>query len=251
MKALLLNSGVGRRMGDSTAIRPKCMCEIGEGYTILNRQLTLLAGAGVKEAVITVGPFAPMLKAHVAGLGLPIAVTYVPNPIYDKTNYIYSMHLAAQHLGDDILLLHGDLVLEKSVLDDLLSMKIREKSAVAVDSTLPLPQKDFKARLENGRVAAIGVEFFGPDCVACQPAYFWRREDFAAWMEAIGAFCRRGEVKVYAENAFNEKQGAIPLYALELCGRLCHEIDTPEDLQTVSAMFMKSLQAEKKGGAAL
>jgi choline kinase len=68
---------------------------------------------------------------------------------------------------------------------------------------------------------------------------------------SIGDFCRRGDVKVYAENAFNEKQGAIPLYPMELNGRLCHEIDTPEDLKTVSGMFMRSLQEEEKGGAAL
>ncbi len=248
MKALLLNSGVGRRMGESTALRPKCMCEIGGDYSILSRQLTLLDSAGIRETVITVGPFAPQLKSYVDSLGLHMKITYVPNALYEKTNYIYSMHLAAEHLNDDILLLHGDLVLEKSVLDDLLSL---EKSSVAVDSTLPLPQKDFKARIIDGRVMAIGIEFFGPDCLACQPAYFWKKEDFAAWMQAIGGFCSRGDVKVYAENAFNEKQGAIPLYPMELNGRLCHEIDTPEDLKTVSAMFLESLQTEEKGGATL
>jgi phosphoenolpyruvate phosphomutase len=251
MKALLLNSGVGRRMGESTALRPKCMCEIGGGYTILSRQLTLLDRAGVRETVITVGPFAPQLKSYVDSLGLKMKITYVPNPLYDKTNYIYSMHLAKEQLNDDILLLHGDLVLEKSVLNDLLSSLSKRKSAVAVDSTVPLPQKDFKARIADGRVMAIGIEFFGPDCLASQPAYFWKKEDFAAWMQSIGDFCRRGDVKVYAENAFNEKQGAIPLYPMELNGRLCHEIDTPEDLKTVSGMFLRSLQEEEKGGAAL
>ncbi len=248
MKALLLNSGVGHRMGELTSRQPKCMCPIGGGYTILSRQLTQLAQLGVREAVITVGPFARTLMDHIGGLGLPVKITYVPNPLYSQTNYIYSMYLAAEHLDDDILLLHGDLVLETNVLEELLSSC---KSAVAVDSTLPLPQKDFKARLQNGRVIAIGVSLFGGDCLACQPAYFWRREDFAAWMEAIGDFCRRGTANVYAENAFNGKEGAIPLYPLELHGRLCHEIDTPEDLHAVSEMFLRSLKAEGKGGAAL
>ena len=248
MKALLLNSGIGHRMGEITSQKPKCMCPIGQGYTILSRQLTQLAQLGVGEAVITVGPFAQTLMDHIGGLGLPVKITYVPNPLYSRTNYIYSMHLAAEHLEDDILLLHGDLVLETGVLKELL---ISRKSAVAVDSTLPLPQKDFKARLQNGRVVAIGVSLFGGDCLACQPAYFWRREDFAAWMEAIGDFCRRNMIDVYAENAFNEKGGAIPLYPLELHGRLCHEIDTPEDLHTVSGMFLQSLKAEGKRGAAL
>lgn len=248
MKALLLNSGIGHRMGELTSRQPKCMSPIGGGYTILSRQLTQLAQLGIRETVITVGPFAGTLMDYANGLQLPMKITYVPNPLYSQTNYIYSMHLAAEYLDDDILLLHGDLVLETGVLKELL---ISQKSTVTVDSTLPLPRKDFKARIQNGRVVAIGVSFFGGDCLACQPAYFWRRKDFAAWMEAIGDFCRRGTVSVYAENAFNEKEGAIPLYPLELHGRLCHEIDTPEDLQTVSGMFLRSLKAEGIGGAAL
>ena len=238
MKALILNSGVGQRMGALTQNAPKCMTPIGAGYTIISRQLTELAGAGVREIVITTGPFAERLKAHIGGLGLPLNITYVPNPIYQETNYIYSMHLAAEHLQDDILLLHGDLVLESSVLKDLLSSGV---SSVAVDSTLPLPEKDFKAKLANGRVAAIGIEFFGFDCAACQPAYFWREEDFAAWMRSISDFCASGQRRVYAENAFNAQSGAIPLYPMELIGRLCNEIDNPQDLEAVSRRFLATL----------
>lgn len=238
MKALLLNSGVGSRMGSMTKHSPKCMCPIGAGYTILSRQLTLIAETGIREAVITVGPFAGLLQEHVAGLNLPLHVTYVPNPLYSETNYIYSMHLAAEHLDDDILLLHGDLVLESSVLLDLTASK---KSMVAVDSTLPLPDKDFKARVQGGYVTAIGVEFFGPDCVACQPAYHFLREDFAAWMKAIGAFCSNAQRKVYAENAFNAQNGAIPLHPMELNSRLCNEIDNLQDLEIVSRRFLQTL----------
>ena len=237
MKALLLNSGVGSRMGSLTKHGPKCMSSIGAGYTILSRQLTLIAEVGIREAVITVGPFAGLLKEHVAGLNLPLHITYVPNPLYSETNYIYSMHLAAEHLDDDILLLHGDLVLESSVLWDLTASK---KSVVAVDSTLPLPDKDFKARVQGGYVTAIGVAFFGPDCVACQPAYFWQREDFAAWMKAVGAFCSNGQRRVYAEDAFNGQSGAIPLHPLELNGRLCNEIDNLQDLEAVSRRFLQT-----------
>ena len=238
MKALLLNSGVGQRMGDFTENNPKCMVPIGKGYTIISRQLTQIAKIGIPEVVVTVGPFADQLKAYIESLRLPMDITYVSNPIYRETNYIYSMYLAREHLLDDILLLHGDLVLECSVLSDLIKSPV---STVAVDSTLPLPEKDFKAKLNHGRVAAIGIEFFGPDCVACQPAYLWRQADFEAWMEAIERFCLSGQMKVYAENAFNAQKGAIPLYPLELNGRLCNEIDNPDDLEIISQRFMKTL----------
>lgn len=244
MKALILNSGIGQRMGDFTKSAPKCMTPIGAGYTIISRQLTQLTHAGIREVVITTGPFAALLKDHIESLALPMNIIYVQNPIYQDTNYIYSMHLAAAMLKDDILLLHGDLVLESSVLHDLINSPA---STVAVDSALPLPEKDFKARLKNGRITAIGIEFFGADCVACQPAYFFKQVDFLAWLKSIGVFCESGQRRVYAENAFNAISGDIPLYPKELSGRLCNEIDNVQDLQTISKRFMNTLIKEEAG----
>lgn len=229
-------------MGPLTRHQPKGMTELGGGYTILSRQLQLLCQAGVEQAVVTTGPFPQALRSHVEGLGLPLSVSYVHSPQYQTSNYIVSMHLAAPLLaGADVLLLHGDLVLEASVLKDLLR---HPENAMAVDATLPLPQKDFKAKLREGRIIAVGVDLFGPDCVACQPAYRWQAEGFACWMDGISQFLERGETQVYAENAFNALGGALPLYPLELAGRLCHEVDTPQDLEAIRPRFFHSLSQQ-------
>ena len=55
MKALILNSGLGSRMGILTSEQPKCMTEIGTHETILSRQLKQIADAGIEEAAITTG----------------------------------------------------------------------------------------------------------------------------------------------------------------------------------------------------
>ena len=55
MKALILNSGMGSRMGVLTAEQPKCMTEISGKETILSRQLRQLAEAGIDEVVMTTG----------------------------------------------------------------------------------------------------------------------------------------------------------------------------------------------------
>ena len=55
MKALILNSGLGSRMGVLTSEHPKCMTEISTGETILSRQLRQIADAGIEEVVITTG----------------------------------------------------------------------------------------------------------------------------------------------------------------------------------------------------
>lgn len=103
MKALILNSGLGSRMGEYTRNRPKGMVEIGGGQTIVSRLLTQLSGS-VNDVVITTGPFADTLRAHIASLGLPITVRYAHNPEYANTNYIVSIVNAAPLLqGDDVL----------------------------------------------------------------------------------------------------------------------------------------------------
>ncbi len=243
MKALLLNSGIGSRLGALTASSPKCMCPIGANYTILKRQLELICGAGIREVVITTGYLAEKLEAHARECTPQLHFTFVHNPVYRETNYIYSMHLAADALrGDDILLLHGDLVLQRGVIEDLMTA---ETSVMTVDRTLPLPQKDFKAKIIDGRIRAVGVNTFGDDCVACQAAYKWRAADFARWMANIASFCAAGKRNVYAEEAFNALDGSLPLYPLEMKGRLCAEIDNPEDLAAVSARFLELLKEEK------
>lgn len=242
MKALILNSGTGSRMGALTHDQPKCMTDIGGGYTILSRQLLELHRAGVAEAVITTGAHAEALRTHVAGLGLPLTVTYVHSERFATTNYIVSMDLAAPHLlGCGALLLHGDLVLEPSVYRDLLAAP---RSVMAVDDTLPLPEKDFKAQLQDGRIVAVGVDRFGADCVACQPAYRLHRAALAQWLAAIAGLVARGETRVYAENALNALNGSLPLWPLALNGRLCAEIDNPTDLAAVRARFHGVLAAE-------
>ena len=150
MKALILNSGLGERMDTITVARPKCMTDISETDSILSRQLRLLAEAGITEIVMTTGYLDEILIEYCHSLQFPLHYTFIKNPIYDQTNYIYSIYCAREALMDeDILLLHGDLVFEASVLADALAF---EGSCMKVSSTLPLPEKDFKAVVENGMV---------------------------------------------------------------------------------------------------
>ena len=148
MKALILNSGLGKRMGVLTSEHPKCMTEISFSDTILSRQLKLLAKAGIEQVVMTTGLFDNILVNYCKSLNLPLEFRFVKNPIYDKTNYIYSIYCAKDLLqGQDILLMHGDLVFEESALDDILSY---DGSCMATSTTLELPEKDFKAVVEGG-----------------------------------------------------------------------------------------------------
>ena len=185
MKALILNSGLGSRMGALTNDHPKCMTPVSPEETILSRQLEQLAAAGVAEIVITTGYHDPVLRDYCASLSLPISITFVNNPRYAETNYIYSIFLAREYLDDDFLLLHGDLVFDDEVLDLVLASPV---SCMAVSSTLPLPDKDFKAQVENGRVMKVGIDLFD-HAMEAQAFYKLKKESAGIWLNKIAEFC--------------------------------------------------------------
>lgn len=230
MKALILNSGMGSRMGVLTSEHPKCMTEISANETILSRQLQQVVDAGIEEVVITTGLFDSVLVNYCQSLELPVHITFVHNPKYQDTNYIYSIYCACEYLDDDVILMHGDLVFENSVMAQVMEC---ETSCMTVSTTLPLPEKDFKAVIQDGCITKVGIDFFN-DAVAAQPLYKILKNDWKVWMDQIVAFCESDNTSCYAENAFNEVSDKCNIYLLDVKNQLCSEIDNPEDLAVVS-----------------
>ena len=231
MKALILNSGLGHRMGVLTSEHPKCMTEISSKETILSRQLKMIADAGIKEVVMTTGYYDDVLIKYCHHFDLPIHITFVNNSLYDKTNYIYSIYCAKEELkDDDIVLMHGDLVFENTVFDAVVCNK---DSCMTVSSTVELPEKDFKAVVSEGIIEKVGIEFFD-NAMAAQPLYKINKEDWLVWLANIERFCELDNRKCYAENAFNEVSDKCVIKPLDVENALCAEIDTPEDLAVVS-----------------
>ena len=212
MKALILNSGMGSRMGVLTSEHPKCMTEISVHETILSRQLKQIADAGIRDVVITTGLFDTVLTEYCRKLRLPLEFTFVKNPVYDKTNYIYSIYCAREYLDDDILLMHGDLVFENEVLDRVLAEK---GSCMAVSSTMPLPEKDFKAQVRDGTVMKVGVDIFD-DAVEAQALYRLRSRFYKNLMEIKYDNTRTGQ----ADDGIAAEEEALDKEPIEVLGEL-------------------------------
>lgn len=233
MKALILNSGLGTRMGVLTSEHPKCMTEISAKETILSRQLRLLADCGISDVVMTTGAFDAVLVKYCQELDTPLNITFVKNPAFAETNYIYSIYCAKEYLADDdIVLMHGDLVFEESVLSDVVNSK---DSVMAVSSTLPLPDKDFKAVVQNGVVKKVGIEFFN-EAMAAQALYKLNKETWNIWLNKIVEYCESDDAskkKCYAENALNEITETCEIKSYDVQNALCNEIDNVEDLAVV------------------
>lgn len=228
MHAVILNSGVGSRLGKYTEKNPKCMVELADGETILLRQLRLLQAVGIHDVIISTGYLSDMLMDYVKELSLDISYTWVHNEMYLDTNYIVSMDKIPA-VNDDIVLMHGDLVFSEKVLRQLIDSDV---SGVIVDTSLELPEKDFKAQLTDGKVDKIGINYFGEDCVALQPLYYLKNKDWVLWKEEIAGFCAQGNTKVYAEEAYNQISN-MQICPIDIKGDLCAEIDNEQDLMRV------------------
>ncbi len=228
-QAIILNSGTGSRMGELTDNRPKCLVELSEDETILSRQLRLLSGLGLNDIIITTGPFEEKIKAHLKEGFDKLHLSYVNNPLYRDTNYIYSMYLLGDAISEDVILMHGDMIFDREVLEKL--VKIEYDDAVLVDPHVELPEKDFKGLLKEGQVRKIGVDVFGPQAVSLQPVYKLSSVFFTAWMEEIRRFVEDDNVKVYAENALNNLLDELVLHPVELKEQFCMEVDDEKDLE--------------------
>jgi len=239
IRVIILNSGTGSRMGELTSNRPKCLVEIGTGETILGRQLAILQSFGLRDIMITTGPFEEKIRAYAASNPENLQVSLINNPAYEKTNYIYSLVLAGEEMGDqvpaEVILLHGDLVFDAVVVERLLADG--NKNAVLTNPHIALPEKDFKAELENSLVKKIGVDVFGRNCVFLIPFYRLTGAAFRAWLKEMERFRERGELKVYAENALNNLLPELSLHPVELKDEFCMEIDDREDLENAKSYF--------------
>ncbi len=232
MKAVIFNSGVGNRMGDFTKHNHKSMAVLANGETILARQLRILSACGIREFVITTGPHREQIESvcgqpQFAGLSF----AFVQNDRYDQTNYIYSMHLARPYLNDDALVLHGDLVFDRKLIEDVLACP---DSLGVVNAAKALPEKDFKARIIDGEVREVSIHIFDADCVAFQPLYKLSAAALQAWSDRVADFIAAGNEKVYADNALNEILADLHVKAFSYDGYYIDEIDNLEDQARVS-----------------
>ena len=117
MQAIILAAGMGRRLGEYTKDNTKCMLPVN-GVRLIDRTLNQLAELDLRRVVIVVGYQAQNLINYIGQrYDDRLKIEYVKNPIYDKTNNIYSLALAKQQMQEDnTLLLESDLIYEEGML---------------------------------------------------------------------------------------------------------------------------------------
>lgn len=121
MQAIILAAGMGKRLKELTQNNTKCMVKVN-GVTLIDRMLHQIEKKNLSRIIIVVGYESQKLIDYISTLNIRIPITFIKNPIYDKTNNIYSLALAKEWLvKEDTLLFESDLIFEDAVLDELIN----------------------------------------------------------------------------------------------------------------------------------
>lgn len=111
MQAVILAAGMGRRLGEYTKENTKCMVAVN-GVRLIDRLLSQLAGQKLNRVIIVVGYKGKELMEYIGHrYDDAFSIEFAENPIYDKTNNIYSLAIVKDKLQeDDTLLIESDLI---------------------------------------------------------------------------------------------------------------------------------------------
>ena len=122
MKAVILAAGMGKRLGEHSKGKPKCLLEVG-GSTLLERSLTNLRKGGLKDVVIILGFRGELIKALIGEHYKGLDITYVENRDYETTGNMYSLAKAKPLLNTDTMIIEADLIYQKDAISRLINAK--------------------------------------------------------------------------------------------------------------------------------
>ena len=115
---------MGRRLGDLTKENTKCMVPVN-GVRLIDRLLGQLSQLNLNRIIIVVGYKGKELREYITsslwGRSGGTSIEFAENPIYDKTNNIYSLSIVKDKLQeDDTLLIESDLIFSDRLFPMLL-----------------------------------------------------------------------------------------------------------------------------------
>ena len=241
---------MGRRLKELTQNNTKCMVKVN-GVTLIERLLSQLEKYALSRIVIVVGYEGQKLVDYIATLGIKTPIQYVENPIYNKTNNIYSLALAKDYLCEqDTLLFESDLIFEDAVIDAIVndprpSLALVDKYESWMDGTCVtlneqdeitsfVPGKHFDFKRIDEYYKTVNIYKFDKE---------FSRTHYVPFLDAYS--------KAMGNNEYYEQVLRIitmlddpEIKAKRLSGEKWYEIDDIQDLDIATSMF--SPNAEEK-----
>ncbi|MBQ5408295.1 MAG: aminotransferase class I/II-fold pyridoxal phosphate-dependent enzyme [Muribaculaceae bacterium] len=244
MQAIILAAGMGRRLGELTQGNTKCMISVN-GVRLIDRMLSQLAALNLNRVVIVVGYKGQELVDYIGNrYDDKLKIEYAWNPVYDKTNNIYSLSIVKQQLQeDDTLLIESDLIFDDAMFRMILSNPYPNLALVAkyetwMDGTM------VRIDADNNIVNFVPKKAFNYDEVdtyykTVNIYKFSREFSEQVYVPFLDAYCR-----VMGNNEYYEQVLRVitlldkaDLKALPIGKERWYEIDDVQDLDIAENLF--------------
>lgn len=244
MQAIILAAGMGRRLGELTQGNTKCMISVN-GVRLIDRMLCQLAALNLNRVVIVVGYKGQELVDYIGNrYDDQLKIEYAWNPVYDKTNNIYSLSIVKQQLQeDDTLLIESDLIFDDAMFGMILSNPYPNLALVAkyetwMDGTM------VRIDADNNIVNFVPKKAFNYDEVdtyykTVNIYKFSREFSEQVYVPFLDAYCR-----VMGNNEYYEQVLRVitlldkaDLKALPIGKERWYEIDDVQDLDIAENLF--------------
>lgn len=243
MQALILAAGMGKRLGEYTKNNTKCMVPVN-GTPLIDRVLKQLSMLSLNRVVIVVGYEGKKLMEYIGNEKDGLKIEYVNNPVYDKTNNIYSLALAKEKLmEDDTLLIESDLIFDDGMFKLLLDNPNPNLALVAkyeswMDGTMVCIDKDCNI-----------VNFVPKDAFRYEDAeQYYKTVNIYKFSKAfsqtkyvpfLDAYSKAVGNNEYYENVLRiiSFLNSHDLKALPITNEKWYEIDDKQDLDIAEALF--------------
>lgn len=245
MQAIILAAGMGRRLGEYTRDNTKCMLPVN-GERLIDRVLGQLSQLGLSRVVIVVGYKGQNLIDYIGHrYDDRLKIEYVNNPVYDKTNNIYSLSLAKDKLQeDDTLLIESDLIFDDSLFRMILdnpypNLALVDKYETWMDGTMVridednnivnfIPKKAFKYKDVDSYYKTVNIYKFSREFSQNKYVPF-----LDAYSKALGNNEYYEQVLRVITLLDNAELKALPITN----GAKWYEIDDVQDLDIAETLF--------------
>lgn len=245
MQAIILAAGMGRRLGEYTRDNTKCMLPVN-GERLIDRVLDQLSQLGLSRVVIVVGYKGQNLIDYIGHrYDDRLKIEYVNNPVYDKTNNIYSLSLAKDKLQeDDTLLIESDLIFDDSLFRMILdnpypNLALVDKYETWMDGTMVridednnivnfIPKKAFKYKDVDSYYKTVNIYKFSREFSQNKYVPF-----LDAYSKALGNNEYYEQVLRVITLIDNAELKALPITN----GAKWYEIDDVQDLDIAETLF--------------
>lgn len=243
MQALILAAGMGKRLKELTRNNTKCMVKVN-GVSLIERLLRQLDMLHLSRIVIVIGYEGQKLTDYIGTLDINTPVTYVNNPVYDRTNNIYSLSLAKDYLlNDDTLLMESDLIFEDDVLKEILddpreTLALVDKYESWMDGTcIKISEEDtIEAFVPGSKFVFDDIPNYYKTVNIYKFSRHFSETHYVPFLDAY--------TKALGDNEYYEQVLRVitmlddpEIKAKKLSGQLWYEIDDIQDLDIASSMF--------------